>query len=222
MLKIKPTHIPLEIASDVKTLKEELANMYTHGAGIILFLILAPFLLFKANQLVDNYYLIGCSIFSISLLMVYTSSTLYHAAYSIKLRKRLRIIDHVCIYFLIAGSYTPFLLTHFRDETGRNILIGLWTTVLIGSIFKLFFTHRFKIVSTLAYVGMGWTALLIINPLYERVSTPCIVLIGVGGAMYTIGVIFYLWDKLYHNHLIWHLFVLAGSIAHFGAVWLIL
>ncbi len=219
MFKFIPNHIPEDVAHDIKTIREELANMLSHGLGIFVFLLLSPLLLYSAYFKYNYWYFTGCVIFCVSLLMVYTSSTLYHSMYTDGIRKKMRILDHISIYFLIAGSYTPFIFTHFKDFRGWTILGILWTMTLLGSVFKYFFTHKYKLLSTLVYVVMGWMALFIMKPLMQSVSSTCFQWIVVGGAFYTIGVIFYLWERLYHNHFIWHLFVLGGSISHFLAVY---
>ncbi len=219
MLKFIPKNIPEDVAYDIKTRREELANMLSHGIGIVVFLLMSPLLLYSAYWTNNDWYFSGCIVFCISLLMVYTSSTLYHSMYKHDLRRKMRIFDHISIYFLIAGSYTPFIFTHFKDTKGWTILGILWTMTILGSIFKLFFTHKYRLLSTLAYVVMGWMALFILQPLIQTVPPHCFMWIAIGGACYTLGVVFYLWEKLYHNHLIWHLFVLAGSVSHFFAVY---
>jgi hemolysin III len=219
MFKLFPEHLPEELEYDIKTLKEEVANMYSHGAGLVIFVAMTPFLVYTAYRSGNHWFLWGAVIFCASLVMLYTASTLYHCAYGVRLRQQMRIFDHISIYFLIAGSYTPFIFTHFKDGRGWAILTTLWAMTLVGTVFKLFYTHKFKVVSTIAYMVMGWMVVLIIKPLVETVPTICFTWIAIGGACYTIGVIFYLWEKLYHNHLIWHLFVLAGSLSHFVAVW---
>ncbi len=219
MFKFIPKEVPAEVASDIKTIKEEIANMVSHGFGAILFLVLSPLLLVSAKNASSLYYFWGCVVFCASLLMVYVASTLYHSVYNEKLRHRLRIFDHISIYFIISGSYTPFILTYFRDQRGLTILTVLYAMTIIGSILKLYFTHKFQIASTIVYIIMGYLALLIWEPLKTTITPLSFQLIILGGVSYTVGVVFYLWEKLYHNHLIWHIFVLGGSVAHFFAVY---
>lgn len=218
------THIPGEVPEElkglIKSIPEEIANMASHAAGVLCFLVALPFLLLRVYD--SDWALIGCLIFGISLLMVYCSSTIYHSVYKLKLKRRLRIFDHIAIYFLIAGSFTPFILIHLRTPQGWKILFALWFMVLIGGLFKLFFTHKFNKISTLAYVGMGAMALFIIKPLSIQIDASSLYWLAIGGASYLIGVVFYLWKKLYMGHLIWHLFVLGGSISHFFAIWFLL
>lgn len=202
-------------------MNEEIANMVSHGIGFIIFTFTCPLLFIKANQSELKNYLLSSIIFGISLLMVYTSSTLYHSVYKLKLRIGLRIFDHISIYFLIAGSFTPFILVLLKSETGYWVLGILWTAVLVGSIFKYFFTHKYNLISTLAYVAMGAMALFVIQPLHEVLSEKSFSFLVLGLASYLVGVPFYLWKKLYHNHFIWHIFVLGGSICHYLAIYFI-
>lgn len=220
LFKFVPDEIPENLRYGIKSIPEEVANMVSHGVGFVLFVICSPFLIYKAaTSNVDNYSL-GCVIFCVSLLMVYTSSTVYHSVFWLKAKRRLRVLDHISIYFLIAGSFTPFLLVYVRSTTGNWVLTALWSMVLIGSVFKLFYTHKFKLVSTLAYVGMGALALLVIEPLRQNLPESSYLFLQIGLVSYVVGVPFYLWKGLYHNHLIWHIFVLGGSLSHFIAIWL--
>lgn len=217
-----PAAVPDDLKYGIKSINEEIANMLSHGVGFVLFLIGAPLLLYKSIHSDTQGYLIGSMVFCFSLLMVYTSSTIYHSVYKVKLRRKLRVFDHISIYFLIAGSFTPFLLVTVQSETGKWVLITQWLMVLIGSVFKFFFTHKFKLISTLAYVGMGALSLFVIEPLRLALPLTSYQFLQVGLFSYLFGVPFYLWGKLPFNHLIWHLFVLAGSVSHFVAVWLMI
>lgn len=220
LFKFVPDEVPENLRYGIKSMPEEIANMVSHGVGLIFFLLGIPFLLYKSvNSGVDGY-LLGNLIFGLSLLMVYTSSTVYHSVFRVRIKQRLRVFDHISIYFLIAGSFTPFLLVYVRTETGNWVLISLWTMVLVGSIFKLFYTHKFKLVSTLAYVSMGALALVVIEPLRLSLPETSHLFLKIGLGSYLLGVPFYLWKRLYHNHLIWHIFVLCGSLSHFIAAWL--
>lgn len=214
-----PNHLPHDLKFDIKSIHEELANMISHGIGWLLAIFASPFLLYQAYHSEKEYAFFSVSIYIFSLIMVYTSSTLYHSAYKLSLRRKLRIFDHISIYFLIAGSYTPFLLIYLRTDGGYLVLKILWTMVLIGGVFKLFFTHKFKLISTLAYVVMGWLIIIIIKPFLQVLPNNVIYWISAGGFFYLFGTIFYLWKSLKQNHFIWHLFVLAGSICHFIAVY---
>ena len=213
-----PKEVPEILKIDIKSVREEKANLISHGLGLLVFLISIPFLIvYTYNTGVFEYFL-GTLFYAISLIMVYTSSTLYHSSFKVDVRKRLRTFDHISIYFLIAGSYSPFLLTHIQTTSGWTIFIILWSMVLVGSITKLVFGPKFKVVSTIAYLVMGWLAVFIIKPLYSELPSESFYWIIIGGLLYSIGAYFYMNEKMKYNHLIWHLFVLGGSIAHFIAV----
>ena len=217
-----PKVVPQNVKFDIKSIHEEVANQISHGIGWIMGLIASPFLLYFAFKSDVPYAFTSIFVYCFSLFLVYTSSTLYHSAYRLSLRRKLRIFDHISIYFLIAGSYTPFIMMYLRTQKGYTVLAILWGMALVGSIFKLFFTHKFKVASTLAYLVMGWMAIFIYEPLAKNIPLDSMLWVKVGGAFYTSGIIFYLWKSLKQNHFIWHLFVLAGSIAHFISVFLLL
>jgi len=218
MFEFTTKEIPEHLKVDIKSIPEERANMISHGIGLFLFMVGIPFLIHHTFDTGNFEYVLGTILYAVSLIMVYTSSTLYHSSYDVKTRRRLRIFDHVSIYFLIAGSYSPFLLTHIRTAAGRTIFITLWSMVAIGSVVKLMFVHKFKFISTMAYLVMGWLALFIIKPLYIHLPRESFYWIVTGGLLYTAGSYFYLKTRMKYNHFVWHLFVLGGSIAHFVAV----
>ena len=211
------------------TPQEETANVVTHSFGILLSLISLVILIFyslKTNSLVC---LVSSIIFALSMLILYSASTLYHSckinpdilSHSVR-KKNLRIFDHSSIYILISGSYTPFLLIPFHNHLSYFICAGLWICSLICISLKLFFVNSFKILSTLSYVAMGWTALFILKSLYHSVPLSAFSFIILGGIFYTSGVYFYLKKKVEYYHAIWHLFVLAGSLSHVIALIFIL
>jgi hemolysin III len=197
---------------------EELANTITHGLGVVLGIGFVPVLITWAVLFGEARHVWGVSIFSASLLALYLFSTLYHAFHTPKIKKLFHILDHIGIYFLIAGSYTPFLLWFL--ESGESILFLsiIWGIALVGSALKLFFTGKFRIISTLAYVGMGWMIVFFGEPVFSALSTPAIIWLVIGGSAYTLGVIFFLWKNLRFSHAIWHVFVLVGSTSHFISV----
>ncbi|MFT4733115.1 MAG: hemolysin III [Algoriphagus sp.] len=215
-----PERVPEDLKDLIKSIPEEIANMVSHAAGLLCFLIAVPLLIQRVQG--SDWALIACIIFSLSLFMVYCSSTIYHSVYTLEIKRKLRVFDHMAIYFLIAGSFTPFILIHLRTSIGYTVLFALWLMVLIGSIFKYFFTHKFNIVSTLAYVGMGAMSFFIIKPLSGQIDASSLNWLAIGGTSYLIGVVFYLWKTLYMNHFIWHIFVLGGSLSHFIAIWYLL
>lgn len=201
-----------------QTSKEELANALSHGVGLVLGLIGIPFLIQKVIQNGGTEAWIGGIAFSLGILMVYSFSTFYHAATNPRWKSKLQVLDHIAIYFLIAGSYTPMVLAVLNQDKAILFLSVLWGSVLIGTFFKIFFTGRFKILSVVIYLLMGWLAVFFFQDIVERISLETLVWIGVGGMAYTIGVYFYIKSERLYFHTIWHLFVLAGTASHFVAV----
>ena len=201
--------------------QEERLNIYSHGIGAIL-AVIATFLLIIKGSDRDKTQLLTFITFGFSMIVLYSASTLYHSAKSIERRAKLRIADHIGIYFLIAGSYTPFCLTTLKEHGGIYLLVAIWTLAFIGSIFKLFFTGKFVLISTLAYVLMGWSVIFFIGPLIENSSSEALRLLSIGAISYCLGAILYLFKKIPLNHFIFHVFVLIGSISHFFAVYLYL
>ncbi|MEO6729940.1 MAG: hemolysin III family protein [Ferruginibacter sp.] len=199
-------------------LRLEILNSLLHAAGILFGIIGMPFLI--ANSFKDNNYsgFAGSVVYSFCFLMLFTFSTLYHGIQQPKLKERLKILDHISIYFLISGTYTPIILTFVNNAFGITLLIILWSLTALGIFFKIFFTGRFEIVSTLIYVLMGWILFSGGTSFFAAMPAPVIVLITVGGSLYTVGVAFYLWQKYRYHHAIWHLFVLAAAICHYVAV----
>jgi hemolysin III len=198
--------------------KKEIANAVTHGIGFLMCLVGVPIALALAVKTGSMKAIWSTAIYSYCLMMVYLCSTLYHS-FSHPLTKRvLRAFDHIAIYFLIAGSYTPFMLFYFNDTKGHLALAGVWALVLIGTVFKIFFTGKWDGVSTAIYLGMGWTILLFANRLLSDVPHGVLVWLAFGGACYTFGIIFYAWKKYTYHHAMWHIFVLLGSLGHYMAV----
>ena len=198
---------------------EELANAWTHGVGLIAGIIAIPFLLDQAFSSTKEWTVLGAFTFGLGLLMVYGFSTAYHAVKNPKKKSRLQVMDHVSIYFLIAGSYTPMILSILKMETAVIFLGIIWGSVLVGTFFKLFFTGKFKTLSVVIYLTMGWLAVFFIQDLVEKISWETLTWIGIGGLSYTIGVYFYVKSERLYYHAIWHLFVLGGTAAHFVAVY---
>lgn len=206
--------------SNVKllSLREEFANSLSHGLGLVFGIISLPIPIALAANNGNIPGLVGASIFGFGFLMVFTFSTLYHAISHPKVKEALRVMDHISIYFLIAGTYTPFLLVFMFNTTGITVLSVLWGAVIVGTVFKIFATGKWNIVSTIMYLVMGWAVLFVPTEFFGSLTTGCLTLVAVGGGMYTLGVVFYLWEKIPYNHAIWHLFVLAGAICHYVAV----
>lgn len=197
--------------------REEIWNALTHGFGFLLSLVASAVLVTLAALEGDGWKLAGALVFCVSLVTVYTSSTLYHAIPHLATKGRMKIFDHCAIFVLIAGTYTPFTLIALRDAGGWWLFSAAWALAIAGIIFKLFFTGRFKGVSTLIYIGMGWMAVIGIKPFLALVPMATLGWLLAGGLAYTIGTIFYMSKKSY-SHAIWHGFVLLGSACHFVAV----
>lgn len=203
----------------IQTPQEERLNAGSHGIGLILGLFAIPFLIQKSLFTNQSESLIGALTFSLGIVMVYGFSTAYHAAKNPKKKSRLQVMDHVSIYFLIAGSYTPMILAILKKETALIFLAIIWGSVLVGTFFKVFFTGKFKTLSVIIYLTMGWLAVFFIQDLVEKISWETLTWIGIGGLSYTIGVYFYVKSERLYFHAIWHLFVLGGTAAHFVAVY---
>ena len=208
MLKKKLQNIPIE----------ELANTITHGFGLALSVAGFAFLVILAGIKGDFWHILSSVIYGSSLVTLYAASTFYHGASSPQLKYKLQIVDHCCIYLLIAGSYTPFSLIVLQGTFANILLAFFWIFALVGILLKIFFFQRFPIASVISYIVMGWIGILAIEPLFAAIGFAPIALIIAGGIAYSLGVIFFAWEKLYHNHAIWHLFVLTGSICHYLAV----
>jgi hemolysin III len=200
-------------------IKKEIANAVTHGIGLITFITLIPILFVKASHYEVNYKIVGLIFFSIGLIMVYASSTIYHAIMHEKAKYILRIADHISIYYLIAGSYTAILMTSIPFEKIKWFIVVLWSIVLIGTIKKLFLTGKYDTISTIIYVFMGCMGLFEIKTIIAFNSGKVLLFLLLGGLFYLLGVIFYAWKKFTYHHAVWHLFVLTGSIMHFFGVW---
>ena len=201
-----------------QTLQEEFANSITHGLGI-LFSVIAIALLVTFSVLNGStIHIVSCSLFGGSILLLYTFSTLYHATQQNTIKSWLRTFDHIGIYFLIAGTYTPFLLLGVKGTFGWVFFGIIWGLTAFGIVFKIFYTHKFPKASLILYLSMGWMGIFLVKPLLESLSTPTLTMIAAGGISYTIGTIFYVRQKMRFAHTIWHLFVLAGTILHFIAI----
>lgn len=166
----------------------------------------------------NAWHVVTVSVFGGSMLLLYLASALYHACTDHPTKHRLRVLDHVAIYGLIAGTYTPFCLILIGGAWGWSLFGVVWGLAVAGTIFKLYCVGKYDGLSTAAYVAMGWLVLVAAQPFMERLPGGAIGWLLAGGVAYTAGVIFYRWDKLPFNHAIWHVFVLAGSACHFMAV----
>jgi hemolysin III len=193
---------------------DEKANVITHGLGLVLCFVygLILFLNEGAGPRFEN---IGIVTFAIGSSILYAASTIYHFQIDQKKKEFWNIMDHMAIFFLIGGSYTLFILKYFDTPEGINFLIVHWVLIGIGVSFKAFYTGKYENIFVLFYLFLGWMVVYIYNPITQNMSDDSQLWLMIGGASYTLGVVFYVWEKYKINHSIWHLFVLLGTFAHF-------
>jgi hemolysin III len=203
-------------------IRQEIANAITHGIGALLSIAALVLLVVMASIYRSAWHIIGFAIFGSTMIVLYTSSTLYHALTHQGVKHLFRKFDHMSIYLLIAGTYTPFCLTVLESWIGWTVFGVVWTCAITGIILKAFHTGKHERLSTFLYVMMGWIILPAIKPLYDAVSAEVFIFLMAGGACYTIGTYFFLKDTKRYYHSIWHLFVLAGTVSHFFSVLLLL
>lgn len=198
--------------------REELASALTHGLGATAALAGGAVLITLA-ALYGNAWQLGAAIvFGVTLLLLYLASTLYHSFQHPVLKGRLKVFDHCAIYLLIAGTYTPFTLIALRGPLGWGLFAAIWTLALAGVVFKLFYTGRFKRLSTLIYIAMGWLVIVAIKPVLAALDAWTFGWLMAGGVFYTLGTVFYHRESIPYAHAIWHLFCIAGSVCHYVAV----
>lgn len=197
---------------------EEVANTITHGFGLLLSVVGFAFLVVMASLHGDFWHVASSLVYGLSLVTLYAASTFYHGATEPKFKKTLQIIDHCCIYLLIAGTYTPFTLVVLRGGLGESLFAFVWLFAIVCILLKIFFGNRFIVVFVLSYLVMGWIGIVAIQPLFAALGFAPIALVIAGGLAYTLGVIFFGWKRFRHHHAIWHIFVLLGSIFHFLAI----
>jgi len=198
--------------------RDEIANVLTHGVGVLLSVGAGAALIALAALQAGTREMISVAIFSASLVLLYSASTLYHAARHPETKARLKVLDHCAIFILIAGTYTPFTIAAIRGGWGWSLFGVIWGMALVGIVFKLFFTGRFKLLSTAMYIGMGWLVIIALVPLVQALSGAGLAWLVAGGVLYTAGTLFYHRESIPYSHAIWHGFVLAGSGCHFVAV----
>lgn len=200
------------------TKNEEIMNAVTHGIGAGLSIAGLVILVVFASMYGDAWKIVASAIYGASMIVLYTASTLYHSFSKTKAASKLNMFDHISIYYLIAGSYTPFMLVNLRGGWGWSIFGVVWACAIAGTVLKIIYGNKLRKVSTIIYLAMGWIIIIAIYPFVKNVETGGIILVVLGGLSYTIGVIFYKWKSLPFNHAIWHLFVLAGTVLQFFAV----
>lgn len=197
---------------------EEIANSISHGLGLVVALVAAPVLILGAAQRGNVSNIIGAGVFALTLALLYFASTLYHALPQNKAKGLFQVLDHAAIYLLIAGTYTPFTLGVLRGAWGWTLLAIVWSLAIVGITLKAARCVRHPLISTCLYLGMGWVALIAIQTIWQRMPAGGILLLVAGGIAYTAGVGFFAAERMRYNHLVWHVFVLVGSICHIFAV----
>ncbi len=200
------------------SVKEEIVNVITHGLGLLLSIPALVLLIVYASLHGTVWHIVSFSIYGSSLVTLYLASTLYHAARKPKVKENLNIFDHSAIYLLIAGTYTPFLLVTLRGPWGWSLFGVVWGLTIVGVVMKFFFMSKYKVVSALAYVLMGWVIIIAVKPLINNLDTGGLWWLLAGGISYTVGAVLYTLKKLPYHHGIFHVFVLCGSFAHWMAV----
>ncbi len=208
----------VEWVNDDYTLGEEIAHSVTHGLGALLSLGGLVVLVILAVLYGTIWHVLSFAVYGVSMLALYLASTIYHGVQKPRLRPILQKVDHACIYLLIAGTYTPFVLTSMRSTTGLTMLAVVWALAVFGIVYKIFFIDRLVVLTTLAYVVMGWMSVLAWREMVASLPGLGLTLLITGGVLYTVGVLFYAMTKIRYTHAVWHLFILGASACHFAAV----
>jgi hemolysin III len=199
---------------------EEIANSVSHGLGLIFGIVGLVLLLNQGNaENADFMSMASLSIYGSSIILLYLASTLYHAIPYERAKRALKTFDHSAIFLLIAGTYTPFLLISLRTPLAITLMSVIWGLAIIGIALKIIFVYRFQRLSLITYLTMGWLSVIVIYQLAISISTGGLVLLGLGGVIYSLGVFFYVNKRIPYNHAIWHMFVLGGTVCHFFAIY---
>ena len=202
----------------IQTHFEEQLNALSHGIGAVLGVVGLILLIIYGNSI--SLELFSVIVYGLSIIILFTASTLYHWVKNESLKHYFRIVDHISIYLLIAGTYTPVTLITLSESRGWLLFGLVWCIAVIGTILKLFFTGRFGVISTLLYLVMGWLIAFDFSSLEQSLATNGLLWLFLGGLFYTVGIVFYAIQKIPYNHVIWHLFVLGGAICHFFMIFL--
>ncbi len=200
-------------------LREQIVDTLTHGAGFLLAIAALVFLTLRASGSADTLRIVACVIFGVSLVLLYGASTLYHALHHTAARRVFQRMDHISIFFLIAGTYTPFCLILLPAAWGWSLFGVVWGIAIIGAGLKLWIGERYELLWVGLYVAMGWIVVVGLKPLLASTPPGGLALLVAGGVAYTAGVLFFVWERLPYNHGVWHLFVMAGSVFHFVAAY---
>lgn len=208
----------MEVQPAASHIKYEIVNSIIHGFGIIFGIVSIPVLIALAIKSDNTPGVIGAAIYGFCFLQLFTFSTLYHGFQHPQVKRVLEILDHISIYFLIAGTYTPFLLIYLNNTFGISLLVILWSLTAFGIVFKIFFTGRWNVISTIIYILMGCIMIFGGRTFFVEIPGDVMTMILIGGALYLLGVVFYLWERYPYNHAVWHFFVLAAAICHYVAI----
>lgn len=201
------------------TRKEDILSSAFHGFGVVFSIGATAVLLVLAAIYANAWAIVSCAIFGASMITLYSASTIYHAVKSETAKIVLKKFDHISIYYLIAGTYTPFLLVNLRGALGWTMFGIIWGLALLGTVLKLYSSgNGAKLWSVGLYLGMGWIIVFLFKPLIAVLPVSGLVFLVLGGVLYSLGVIFYVWKSRTYTHAIWHLFVLGGTVMHFFAV----
>lgn len=198
--------------------REEIANAIIHGIGALLSVAALVILIVSSALHGTAWHVVSFTLFGATMVILYVSSTLVHGFPAGRAKDVFEVLDHSSIYFFIAGTYTPFLFIAVKGPLGWTLFGVVWGIAIAGTVFKAFFVKRFLHTSTLLYVVMGWLLVFAWKPLVTNISTEGLILLAVGGVLYTFGAIFYVWRGFTYHHAVWHVFVLAASVLHFFAV----
>ncbi|EKM5064428.1 PAQR family membrane homeostasis protein TrhA [Cronobacter turicensis] len=203
------------------SLAEEIANSISHGIGLVFGIVGLILLLIQAvDSNASAIAITSYSLYGGSMILLFLASTLYHAIPHARAKIWLKKFDHCAIYLLIAGTYTPFLLVGLKSPLAHGLMVVIWGLALLGILFKLTIAHRFKVLSLVTYLLMGWLSLVVIYQMVMKLAPASVTLLAAGGIIYSLGVIFYVCKRIPYNHAIWHGFVLGGSVCHFLAIYL--
>jgi hemolysin III len=209
--------VPVQAVQTHPKLGDILANAITHGIGAVLAIVGAVYLIAVSTQ-GTAWHVVSCTVFAVTLVLVYVCSTLYHSLVRTRARHVFHILDHSSIYLLIAGTYTPFCLVTLHGPWGWTLFSCEWALAAVGVVFKSFAVGRFPVASALVYLAQGWFIVIALGPLIHTLGWHGLMWLGAGGVAYTLGIFFFALDRLRYFHATWHLFVLAGSIAHYFAI----
>lgn len=200
------------------TVEEEIANSITHIVGVVFSLVATTLMVVYASLARDVWFIVACGVYGATLLALHTASSLYHSARDLRWKRRFLVLDHSCIYLLIAGTYTPFVLGPLRGPLGWSFFGVVWGLAILGVFKEALVPKRGGWWGSLIYLSMGWLCLGFLKPLYETLSFTGFTMLLTGGFVYSLGVVFYLWRRMKYNHAIWHLFVLGGAVCQWIAV----